>query len=143
MESPGSPGLSYVGLTKYDMRWNEIFESHGPLAEWYLNGGCLEFAFAIHWMTGWPMYGIGEAGQEHFTHFVVRGHDGNAWDAAGSRPFATAASEYATDPDWREVDAHKLITRSGADENEITEACKAAIQILGSSLANYIKRQPE
>jgi len=114
------------------------------LVERYTDGECLTFAFAVHWMTGFPVEALSERGSDKYLHFAAIAPDGRVWDADGPRDKATCAARYADGPEWRRVDAMRLVTsQGGVDEEAVTEALKAAVILLGPALDMYVRRLPE
>jgi hypothetical protein len=97
--------------------------------EWYLEGGCATFAFAVHWMTGWPVMALQSEDPEAFSHFSAFDLDGVAWDAGGPRTATEAAAAWTDDPAWSPVDPMRTILSEGVAEADITEACHAAIAL--------------
>lgn len=113
------------------------------LVDRYTDGDCLAFAFAVGWMTGWPVEGLSERGGDDHLHFAAIGPDGLAWDAAGPRTKAEAAEHFADAPAWETVDAQRLVaTLPGMDEDTITQACAEAIRLLGERLVPHLARLP-
>lgn len=109
----------------------------------YCDGDCLVLAFALHWMCGWPVLAVSERGGEDHLHFAARGPDGLAWDARGPRSFERAAEDYAGDPVWEEVDAHRFVaTDARIDEDAITTACTDAALLFGAALERHVVRRP-
>lgn len=109
----------------------------------YLEGECLTFAFALHWMCGWPVLGVAEEGGDDFLHFAAQGPDGRAWDALGPRSFERAADAYVERPHWEPVDPYRFIATSpDVDEDSISQACADAQAILGQGLQPHIRRRP-
>lgn len=98
-------------------------------AEWYLEGGCATFAFAVHWMTGWPMMALQSEDPDAFCHFSAFDPSGLAWDAGGPRSSQEAAAAWTDEPTWSPVDPMRTISTGGVGEAEITEACDAAIAL--------------
>lgn len=114
----------------------------GALMEWHADGGCLPFAFGVHWMTGWPVQAVSERGAETHLHFAAIGPDGRAWDSLGPRAMTVAAEGYAAEPVWEPVDAYRMVATGDISEADITEACRAAEAIFGEALAPHIRRRP-
>lgn len=114
------------------------------LVDHYTSGGCLAFAFALHWMCGWPVAAVSERGGDDHLHFAARGPDGMAWDALGPRTFEAAAADYAETPCWEDVDALRFVATDGdMDETVITRACTDVEALLGPALAPHIARRPQ
>lgn len=115
------------------------------LVDRYTDGECLTFAFAVHWMTGWPVEGLSERDGDtrNHLHFAAVGPDGLAWDAAGPRNKAEVVLHFADNPVWEVVDAQRLVaTQPGIDEDAITQACIDAFRLLGRDLARHVTRLP-
>ncbi len=109
----------------------------------YCDGDCLVLAFALHWMCGWPVMAVSERGGHDHLHFAARGPDDLAWDARGPRGFERAAEDYAGDPVWEEVDAHRFVaTDPRIDEDAITAACADADLLFGAALKGHVLRRP-
>lgn len=115
----------------------------GALIDAYCDGDCLVLAFALHWMCGWPVRAVSERSAADHLHFAAQGPDGLAWDARGPRSFECAAEDYADDPIWEDVDAHRFVaTDPRIDEEAITTACMDAALLFGTALERHVLRRP-
>jgi hypothetical protein len=114
------------------------------LAEQYLEGHCLVFAFAVHWLTGWKVEALGERNSPDFSHFATIGPDGLVWDAAGPRVREEVERGFATDPAWEEVDAYRFAfsDAAGVTEDDVNEACVAALRLFGDRIDPHLARTP-
>jgi hypothetical protein len=119
-------------------------EEAGALMRQYLDGQCMPFAFAMHWLTGWKVEALGEIDSENFLHFAAVAPDGAIWDASGPRSRREVDREYCVNGVWQIVDPHKYCFSDTAavTEDDINEACVAAIRLFGPQLDRHILRTP-
>lgn len=112
----------------------------------YTDGSCLAFAFAVHWMTGFPVEAISAPTGEGsaFVHFAAVGPDGDIWDAQGPRPREECVAHFLDDAVWTRIDAYKFLgTDPALDEAAIDAAALAALRLLAPYLAEHVRRLPE
>ena len=114
------------------------------LMDRYADGSCLVFAFAVHWMTGFPVEALSSGGRAAFAHFTAIGPDGDVWDAQGPRPRDECAAHYVDRARWTKVDVRKFVgTDPSLDEAAIDDAVVAALRLLGPNLAGHVRRLPD
>lgn len=111
------------------------------LIDYYCFGECATFAQAMKFMTGWPVFAVGDS--EDWSHVGVV-NDGLVWDAAGPRLPKTFEKDYDRYSKWQPArgrELRQLFTNINLRSKHI-ESIKDAIFLFGEQLYPHIKRIP-